>query len=207
MTVATQPAAAAVPDYFAFEARMRGSTAAVRERQRPYVDDFRDAGPVLDIGCGRGEFLRCSARGGRRSARDRRRRGHGRVRAGEGSTWSRRMPLPISRLSRTARSAASSPRRSSSTCPRDAGQAARARRSEASSRRPVRRRDDQPALAARSAQLLRRPHARAAARAGDAGAAGGAGGLPRGRDALSQRARGEARGARRPGRSRRTSAG
>ncbi len=57
MTVAAQPAAAAVPDYFAFEARMRGSTAAVRDRQRPYVDDFRDAGPVLDIGCGRGEFL------------------------------------------------------------------------------------------------------------------------------------------------------
>jgi O-antigen chain-terminating methyltransferase len=56
-TVAAQPAAAAVPDYFAFEARMRGSTAAVRDRQRPYVEDFREAGPVLDIGCGRGEFL------------------------------------------------------------------------------------------------------------------------------------------------------
>jgi SAM-dependent methyltransferase len=56
-TVAAQPAAAALPDYFAFEARMRGSTAAVRDRQRPYVDDFRDAAPVLDIGCGRGEFL------------------------------------------------------------------------------------------------------------------------------------------------------
>ena len=56
-TVAAQPAAAAVPDYFAFEARMRGSTAAVRDRQRPYVEDFRDAAPVLDVGCGRGEFL------------------------------------------------------------------------------------------------------------------------------------------------------
>jgi 2-polyprenyl-3-methyl-5-hydroxy-6-metoxy-1,4-benzoquinol methylase len=56
-TVAAQPAQAAVPDYFAFEARMRGSTADVRERQRPYVDDFRDAAPVLDVGCGRGEFL------------------------------------------------------------------------------------------------------------------------------------------------------
>lgn len=56
-TVAAQPAATAVPDYFAFEARMRGSTSAVRERQRPYVDDFRDAAPVLDVGCGRGEFL------------------------------------------------------------------------------------------------------------------------------------------------------
>ena len=56
-TVAAQPGASAVPDYFGFEARMRGSTAAVRERQRPYVADFRGATPVLDVGCGRGEFL------------------------------------------------------------------------------------------------------------------------------------------------------
>ena len=56
-TVAAQPTATAVPDYFAFEARMRGSTADVRERQRPYVGDFADAAPVLDVGCGRGEFL------------------------------------------------------------------------------------------------------------------------------------------------------
>jgi 2-polyprenyl-3-methyl-5-hydroxy-6-metoxy-1,4-benzoquinol methylase len=57
-TVAAQPAAAAVPDYFAFEARMRGSSADVRARQQPYVDDLRDAAPVLDVGCGRGELLR-----------------------------------------------------------------------------------------------------------------------------------------------------
>jgi SAM-dependent methyltransferase len=44
-------------DYFAFEARMRGSTGDVRERQEVYVDDFREAAPVLDVGCGRGEFL------------------------------------------------------------------------------------------------------------------------------------------------------
>jgi SAM-dependent methyltransferase len=56
-TVAHQPAAAAVPDYFAFESRMRGSTGQVRSRQKRYVDDFRDATPVLDVGCGRGEFL------------------------------------------------------------------------------------------------------------------------------------------------------
>ncbi len=56
-TVAPQPAALAVPDYFAFESRMRGSVEAIRERQRPYVADFRDAAPVLDIGCGRGELL------------------------------------------------------------------------------------------------------------------------------------------------------
>ena len=45
------------PDYFAFESRMRGSTESVRDRQRPYVEDFRGAEPVLDLGCGRGEFL------------------------------------------------------------------------------------------------------------------------------------------------------
>ena len=56
-TVAAQPRAAALPDYFAFEARMRGSTETIRERQRPYLEDFRDHGPVLDLGCGRGEFL------------------------------------------------------------------------------------------------------------------------------------------------------
>ena len=56
VTVAAQPAAA-LPDYFAFESRMRGSVDAIRERQRRYVDDFRDAAPVLDIGCGRGELL------------------------------------------------------------------------------------------------------------------------------------------------------
>jgi len=57
VTVAAQPAATAVPDYFAFESRMRGRTEDIRERQRAYVDDFREAAPVLDLGCGRGEFL------------------------------------------------------------------------------------------------------------------------------------------------------
>jgi SAM-dependent methyltransferase len=56
-TVAAQPAAAAIPDYFAFESRMRGSTDSIRERQRRYLDDLRAAAPVLDIGCGRGELL------------------------------------------------------------------------------------------------------------------------------------------------------
>ena len=57
VTVATQPSAAAVPDYFAFESRMRGSVESVRERQRGYVDDFRGQAPVLDVGCGRGELV------------------------------------------------------------------------------------------------------------------------------------------------------
>ncbi|HYZ79332.1 MAG TPA: class I SAM-dependent methyltransferase [Gaiellaceae bacterium] len=56
-TVAAQPAAAALPDYFAFEARMRGRSDEIRERQRAYVEDFRDAAPVLDVGCGRAELV------------------------------------------------------------------------------------------------------------------------------------------------------
>jgi SAM-dependent methyltransferase len=55
-TVAAQPAAAVLPDYFGFESRMRASS-EVRERQLPYVDDLRDHAPVLDVGCGRGELL------------------------------------------------------------------------------------------------------------------------------------------------------
>jgi len=56
-TVAAQPKADSVPDYFAFESKMRGSTGHVRRVQRAYVEDFRDAAPVLDVGCGRGEFV------------------------------------------------------------------------------------------------------------------------------------------------------
>ena len=64
VTVAAQPAAAALPDYFAFESRMRGSVDAIRERQRRYVDELRDAAPVLDVGCGRGELLQLLREGG-----------------------------------------------------------------------------------------------------------------------------------------------
>jgi SAM-dependent methyltransferase len=56
-TIAAQPTAAALPDYFAFESRMRGASAEIRERQRPYVADLCEAAPVLDVGCGRGELL------------------------------------------------------------------------------------------------------------------------------------------------------
>jgi SAM-dependent methyltransferase len=45
------------PDYFAYESRMRGATELVREKQRGYVEDFRGTAPVVDLGCGRGEFL------------------------------------------------------------------------------------------------------------------------------------------------------
>jgi 2-polyprenyl-3-methyl-5-hydroxy-6-metoxy-1,4-benzoquinol methylase len=57
VTVAAQPAAANLPDYFAFESKMRGSTDEIARRQAAYVEDFRDAAPVLDVGCGRGELL------------------------------------------------------------------------------------------------------------------------------------------------------
>jgi SAM-dependent methyltransferase len=44
--------------YVRFEDRHRGSPAEIRERQRGYLELFRGAGgPVLDVGCGRGEFL------------------------------------------------------------------------------------------------------------------------------------------------------
>jgi SAM-dependent methyltransferase len=56
-TVATQPRQEALPDYFAFEARMRAPTDEIRERQRPYVELLADQAPVLDLGCGRGELL------------------------------------------------------------------------------------------------------------------------------------------------------
>lgn len=61
----TLPAPAAVPSgtgtlspgaYLAFEDRHRGTREDIRHRQRAYLDLFPE-GPVLDVGCGRGEFL------------------------------------------------------------------------------------------------------------------------------------------------------
>lgn len=57
MTVAAQPRADALPDYFAYETRMRAPVEEIRERQRPYVDLLRGHAPVFDAGCGRGELL------------------------------------------------------------------------------------------------------------------------------------------------------
>src|SRR5438105_1404920 len=56
-TVAAQPRQDALPDYFAYEARMRAPVDEVRERQRPYLERLRGHEPVLDVGCGRGELL------------------------------------------------------------------------------------------------------------------------------------------------------
>lgn len=44
-------------DYFAFEEVYRGDEAAIRDRQNSYLECFRGRQNVLDVGCGRGEFL------------------------------------------------------------------------------------------------------------------------------------------------------
>jgi 2-polyprenyl-3-methyl-5-hydroxy-6-metoxy-1,4-benzoquinol methylase len=43
--------------YVAFEDRFRGSDDEIREKLRAYVPVFAGASDVLDVGCGRGEFL------------------------------------------------------------------------------------------------------------------------------------------------------
>jgi len=44
-------------DYFLFEQRFRGPVAEIKRRQAGYLDLFRSRRAVLDLGCGRGEFL------------------------------------------------------------------------------------------------------------------------------------------------------
>lgn len=44
-------------DYFDFENHFRGSIARIKEAQRMYLPYFQGKKNVLDIGCGRGEFL------------------------------------------------------------------------------------------------------------------------------------------------------
>jgi 2-polyprenyl-3-methyl-5-hydroxy-6-metoxy-1,4-benzoquinol methylase len=54
----SRPPAAAPPiDWLHFAARFRGSEEYVRERQRFYLPHFKGCRQVLDLGCGRGEFL------------------------------------------------------------------------------------------------------------------------------------------------------
>ena len=43
--------------YSDFEDLFRGSREEVQRRQQPYVDMVSGPGPVVDLGCGRGEFL------------------------------------------------------------------------------------------------------------------------------------------------------
>jgi len=60
---ATQPALPAPPaeseafKYVGFEDRFRGSEDEIRRRLADYVPYFKSASDVLDVGCGRGEFL------------------------------------------------------------------------------------------------------------------------------------------------------
>jgi len=56
---AVPPGLGALPAsaYVQFEDRHRGTGEEIRHRQRAYLDLFTGAGPVLDVGCGRGEFL------------------------------------------------------------------------------------------------------------------------------------------------------
>ena len=44
-------------DYFDFENHFRGSREVIKERQRQYLRYFSECKNVVDIGCGRGEFL------------------------------------------------------------------------------------------------------------------------------------------------------
>jgi len=55
-------------DWQAFAARFRGSEERIRSQQQRYVDRFRGtAGVVVDIGCGRGEFLEAAQSSGLRA--------------------------------------------------------------------------------------------------------------------------------------------
>jgi O-antigen chain-terminating methyltransferase len=51
------PSAEPALDFLWFAERFRGSPEHVREKQRFYVPFFQGCGRVLDLGCGRGEFL------------------------------------------------------------------------------------------------------------------------------------------------------
>ncbi|MBN1939444.1 MAG: class I SAM-dependent methyltransferase [Candidatus Aminicenantes bacterium] len=43
--------------YLRFENRFRGSAEDIRGQQKAFLDDFPEGGRILDLGCGRGEFL------------------------------------------------------------------------------------------------------------------------------------------------------
>lgn len=44
-------------EYLAFEHRFRGASTDIRDRLAGYVEHFSGEGPILELGCGRGEFL------------------------------------------------------------------------------------------------------------------------------------------------------
>jgi len=51
-------------DWLRFAEKFRGSREYVRGNCRRYIERFRGAGPVLDLGCGRGEFLELAREAG-----------------------------------------------------------------------------------------------------------------------------------------------
>ena len=52
------------PLYLGFEDIFRGSELLIRDRQRVYLDVVADRGPVVDLGCGRGEMLELLTKAG-----------------------------------------------------------------------------------------------------------------------------------------------
>lgn len=55
-------------DYFAFEGVMRGPRHEIRTKQEQYVSEFAAVDYILDVGCGRGEFLEILRQVGKRAA-------------------------------------------------------------------------------------------------------------------------------------------
>ncbi len=51
-------------DYYWFESIHRGDRALIKRRQQPYLEYFEGCSNVLDVGCGRGEFLELMAEKG-----------------------------------------------------------------------------------------------------------------------------------------------
>ncbi|MHB8894858.1 MAG: class I SAM-dependent methyltransferase [Candidatus Geothermincolia bacterium] len=51
-------------DYYWFESIHRGDRALIKRRQQPYLEYFEGCSKVLDVGCGRGEFLELMAEKG-----------------------------------------------------------------------------------------------------------------------------------------------
>jgi SAM-dependent methyltransferase len=70
----SRPDVAAIPvpvgalDYLAFEGLARGSTSDIADRQRPYLECFAGVDDILDVGCGRGEFLGLLRSAGKRAS-------------------------------------------------------------------------------------------------------------------------------------------
>ncbi len=58
------PAPLAEAEYVAFENRFRGSSEEIRERLAAYVPLFEGRSPVVELGCGRGEFLELAGEAG-----------------------------------------------------------------------------------------------------------------------------------------------